>query len=321
MKFAVIGEPCMDYIHLPGVKAEKRFGGILYSVVSLSVLSGNQNEVFPVMNLGEDEYENVTSFLSGFKNIRFDFINRSAQSTRVVNLYYKNSAAQYKSHETGMLKTYDREENSTKPTSPVEFELIEKALPEFDGILINLVSGVDITLDTLKKIRSEFKGNIHMDLHNLVMKTHEDGTRAQEPVDNWQEWCEQCDTLQMNESEISIMQGGKLHEYETAEKILASDNVKAIVITRGKLGVSMYRKKEKVSMGEKYFELDKTDLAAIEAPHFVDSTGCGDVFASAFFFRNSTNNVPDYNNSLNYANKIAGRKAALLGVEELQKLG
>lgn len=321
MKLAVIGEPCMDYIHLPGVKAEKRFGGILYSVVSLSVISGNQNEVFPVMNLGEDEYENITSFLSGFKNIRFDFINRSAQSTRVVNLYYKDSAVQYKSPETGMLKTYDREENSTKPTSPVEFHLIEKALAELDGILINLVSGVDITLDTLKKIRCEFKGFIHMDIHNLVMKTHEDGTRIQGPVNEWLAWCEQCDTLQMNESEISILPGGKMHEYETAEKILAAGYVKAIVVTRGKLGVSLYRKKEKESQGEKYFELDKTDLPAIEAPHFVDSTGCGDVFASGFFFRNCTNKLVDYRGSLSFANKIAGRKAALLGVEELQKLG
>ncbi len=311
----------MDYIHRPGLNTQKKLGGILYSVVSLAMISGKGNSVFPVINLGEDEFDYVSGFLADFGNIRPDFVNRTAHETRVVNLYYKDKAGEFRSAETGALKTYDREESSTKPTLPVEFSLIEKALPAMDALLINLVSGVDLTLDALKRTREFFRGYIHMDLHNLVMNTHEDGSRTQAPVANWLEWCRQCNTLQMNESEIRILPGEKLREYDTAEKILSGRAVEALVVTRGKLGVTMYESFEKRSGGGKYFELDKTDLPAVEEPHFMDSTGCGDVFAAAFMFNNFMSNAKNYRASLNYANKLASRKAALFGVEELYKLG
>jgi hypothetical protein len=311
----------MDYIHRPGVKTEKRLGGILYSVVSLAVISGNENDVYPIMNLGEDEFENVTGFLSSFKNIHTDYIIRTPHETRVVNLYYKDKTVQFKCPETGALKTYDREENSTKPTFPVEFSLVEKALPQMDALLINLVSGIDLTLDTLQNIRKSFNGYIHMDLHNLVMNTHEDGTRTQGPVAGWLEWCRQSTTLQMNESEISVLPREKLHEYETAEKILSDPAIEALVITRGKLGVTLYESKQKQSGDEKYYEPDRFDLPAVEQPHFIDSTGCGDVFAAGFMFNNCMNDTKNFNASLNRANKIASKNAALFGVEELSKLG
>lgn len=320
MKLGVIGEPCMDYIHRSGVPAEKKLGGILYSVVSLAVLSMPGNEVYPIMNLGEDEYDNITSFLAKFPNIKFDFINKTRPATRIVNLYYKDKTVQFKCSETGMLKTYDREENSTKPTLPVDYTLAEKALTLMDGLLVNFVSGVDLKLETLKKIRENFKGYIHMDMHNLCMTTHEDGTRTQGPVKNWLDWCGQTDTLQMNESELNVMPGEKMHEYETAERILADGSVKTLIITRGKHGVSMYQRKETIAAGEKYFELDKADLPAIETPHFIDSTGCGDVFATAFFYKNCIHSINDFHAGLNYANKTASKNSTLFGVEELGSL-
>jgi hypothetical protein len=321
MKLGVIGEPCMDYIHRPRVPAEKKLGGILYSVVSLAAISAKDDEIYPVMNLGEDEFDYVLSFLAKFPHIKTEFINKTPVNTRVVNLYYKDKTGQFLNPETGKLKTYDREENSTKPTPPLEFYLVKDLLPSLDGMLINLVSGVDISLQTLIKLRENFKGYMHMDLHNLVMTTHEDGTRTQGFVSNWLDWCHQTDTLQMNESELGILPGEKMHEYETAEKILSDSIVKALVVTRGKLGVSLYFRKETEAAGEKYFELDKIDLPAIETPHFVDSTGCGDVFAAAFFYMNAVHSTIDFHNSLNFANKIASRSSELFGVEELISLG
>ncbi|MCI0449554.1 MAG: hypothetical protein L0Y79_07185 [Chlorobi bacterium] len=150
MKLGVIGEPCIDYIHRRGTSHEKQFGGILYSVVSLAVISDGQADVYPVMNLGEDEYENVTAFLNRFRNIKTDFIYKSHHKTRVVNLYYKESASVISTSEK---KTYDREESSTEPTLPVEFSQAKETLGWLGGILINMVSGTDIKLDVFKKIR------------------------------------------------------------------------------------------------------------------------------------------------------------------------
>ncbi len=305
----------MDYIHRGAESKEKQFGGILYSLVSLAVISQNEAEIYPVMNLGSDEFENLTGFLSGFQNINADCIRKTEHKTRIVNLYYKDKLSVLN---ISTKKTYDREENSTEPTLPVEYELIVDKLQELNGILVNMVSGVDLELQTFQKIRENFGGHIHMDLHNLVMQTFADGTRKQMPVKDWQKWIDCCDTLQMNESEFALFSGDNLNEYETADKILSQGKVKAIVITRGRLGVSLYERKKKDAAGETYFDLDRTDIPSVESSDFVDSTGCGDVFASGFFFKYLSGR--DLNKALHYANRLAGRNASLHGVEDLRKL-
>ncbi|MBL8016616.1 MAG: carbohydrate kinase family protein [Ignavibacteria bacterium] len=309
MKLAVIGEPCMDYIHRGSETTEKQFGGILYSLVSLAVISKGSATVYPVMNLGEDEFENVTGFLSKFNNIDQTFIRKTAHKTRVVNLFYKDKDSVLN---VSTKKTYDREENSTQPTLPVEYEQVKNALGFLDGILVNLVSGVDITLDSLSRIRNDFGGYIHMDLHNLVMQTFPDGTRKQLPVKDWRNWVNLCNTLQMNESEISILTGDNVTEYETAEKILNDNKVRSIVVTRGRSGVSLYE----LSEGK----VQRTDLPRIDSPKFIDSTGCGDVFAASFFFKNSLTGQQDPRSAMMFANKMASVNASLHGVEGLPQL-
>lgn len=307
----------MDYIHRGNETTTKQFGGILYSLVSLAVISKGNATIYPVMNLGEDEYENVTGFLSNFSNIDLSFINKTPHKTRVVNLFYKDNDSVLN---VSTKKTYDREENSTAPTLPVEYEQLKELLGSLDGILVNLVSGVDISLDALMKIRENFAGYIHMDLHNLVMQTFPDGTRKQMPVKDWKSWVSQPDTLQMNESELSIVIGDNVTEYETAEKILKDKKVSSLVVTRGRSGVSMYRLKHKTAAGESYYDLDRNDLPRIDSTVFVDSTGCGDVFASGFFYKNAEFKQKDQHLALNFANKMASLNASLHGVEDLHKL-
>jgi hypothetical protein len=274
-----------------------------------------------MMYLGEDEYDNIISFLSGFKNVRHDFIIKTGHKTRVVNLHYKGFVKEV-SHALPS-KTYDREESSTEPSLPVGYDLVEKALPGLDALLINMVSGVDITLETLKKIGENFTKYTHIDLHNIVMRTEADGRRVQVPVDNWDEWCSQCDSVQMNESELLAALDGKMKEYEAAEKILSGSDgqrTKALVVTRGKHGVSLFRKKERKVMNESYTEIDRTDIPAAERAGFKDSTGCGDVFASAFFYENAVSACSNYMKALKFANKFAGLKTEFTGVEELRNL-
>ncbi len=321
MKFGVIGEPCIDFIHRGG-KTSKSLGGVLYSVVSLAVIA-DKDEVYPIMNLGSDEYDNIVSFLKGFPNIKTEYINKAEHKTRVVKLFYKGMDVEFECPETGKPKTYDREESSTEPTLPIEYAQIEPVLTKLDGLLINMVSGVDVTLDTLRGVRENFKGYIHTDLHNIVMQTDAEGNRTQSAVADWEKWCAQSDTLQMNESEMNAMPGKKLSEYEFAETVLKTGDPrrgKALVITRGKRGVSLFRKVEKKSMGETYSEIDKTDLPAIESHNFADSTGCGDVFSASFFYKNITNKLQDYSAGLKFANRMSSLKSTLRGVEELHKL-
>ncbi len=310
MNYLVIGEPCVDLIHKSNGEVVQGYGGILYSLITMAVMANESDRIIPIMNLGEDEFDNVMNKLKNYPNISTHGINKVKHPTRKVNLYYNL----YNSDKSA------RVEKSSEPTYTLDYHQCGSFLNTADAILINMISGTDITLDTLKNIRKNFSGYIHIDIHNIVMDTKEDGSRVHIPVDNWYEWCSNSDTVQMNEFEMATLSGEKLSEYKIAEKILTSNNheVKGLIVTRGKEGVTGFTKQEKSFGDEKYFDLRHHEIQAIENPHFVDSTGCGDVFASSFTIEYSVNR--DFEKSMHFANRIASLNASLSGIDDLYKL-
>jgi len=310
MQFLVIGEPCVDLIHKHDGEVISSYGGILYSVISLAVLAGNNDTVIPIMNLGSDEFENITGVLKNYPNIRLDGIYKVEHPTRKVRLFYN---MYYSGHSARM-------ETSTAPTYTLEYEKIKKFIPKADAILINMISGVDITLKTMMTIRNDFRGYIHIDIHNLVMRTKEDGIREHTNLEEWRKWCSSADTIQMNEFEVKTMSRTIKNEYEIVEEILINqkNNVNGVIITKGNVGVSGYMKKEKKFGNQIFFDLDKQDVSAIENPKFKDTTGCGDVFAASFTLDYCKNR--DFIKSLHYANRISSYNTSLEGIEELNQL-
>jgi hypothetical protein len=310
MNFLVIGEPCVDVIHTVNNEKIQSYGGILYSIITLAVLAENDDSVLPIMNLGSDEYDNITSILKLYPNILLDGIYKVEHPTRKVNLYYHI----YRSGKSA------RMESSTAPTYTLEYEKISPFLKRADAMLINMISGVDINLDTLKQIRNNFSGPMHIDIHNLVMKTNPDGTREHTHLENWVDWCTNTDTLQMNEFEIAVISAEKKNEYNIADKILihSQKNVRGIAVTKGIEGVTGYTKAEKKYGDTLYVDLERMDLPAIENPHFKDTTGCGDVFAASFLFDYSKNLT--FGKALHYANRKASFNTSLEGINELCNL-
>ncbi len=310
MNYLITGEPCIDVIHKADGKVINSYGGILYSVISMAVLSKEGDSVIPIMNLGEDEFDNIVELFRKYPKIKTGGINKVKHPTRKVNLFYNL----YNSDKSA------RVENSTEPTYTLDYSQCENFFNIADAILVNMISGTDITLETLKKIRKNFKGFVHIDVHNVVMQTNDDGSRVHVPVDDWYEWCTNSDTVQMNEFEIAALSREKLKEYRVADEILFNKNfeVKGLIVTRGINGVTGFTKKEKSFGNEKFYDIEHHELAAVENPHFVDSTGCGDVFASAFTLDYSANK--DFVKSIHFANRIASLNASIEGVDELIKL-
>ncbi len=310
MNYIVIGEPCVDVIHKADGTVTNSYGGILYSVISMAVLAGKEDKVIPLMNVGEDEFENIVAILSRYPKIMTQGVNKVKHPTRKVNLYYNLYNADKSA----------RIEKSTEPTHALGIDECRSFLHMADAVLVNMVSGVDISLGTLKNIRKNFNGYMHIDIHNIVMKTGEDGKRTHVHVDDWYEWCTNADTVQMNQFEVSILSREKLPEYRIAEKILMSNNypVKGMIVTKGVDGATGYTKTEKSYGNEKFFDLDQLQVAAIENPRFVDSTGCGDVFASAFTLDFSKNE--NFEKSIHFANRMASYNTSLEGIDELHKL-
>lgn len=310
MNYLVIGEPCVDVIHNANNKTIRSYGGILYSVISMAVLAKENDNIIPVMNLGEDEFDNVINIFKKYPNIKIYGVNKVKHPTRKVILYYNL----YNTDKSA------RTEKSSEATYTLDYVQCENFLKMADAILVNMISGIDITLDTLKNIRKNFPGYMHIDIHNIVMATKEDGSRVHTSVDNWFEWCTNADTVQMNEFEIASLSREKLTEYKIVEEVLFNKNrdIKGLFVTRGIDGVTGFTKKEKNFGNEKFFDIERHEIPAIENPHFADSTGCGDVFASAFTLDYSVNK--NFEKSLHYANRMASLNASLEGINELDKL-
>lgn len=310
MNYLVIGEPCVDVISTADGKTVHSYGGILYSIISMAILSRDRDTIIPIMNLGQDEFENVLKIFSKYPKIKTYGVNKVKHPTRKVFLYYNLYNSDKKA----------RVEKSSEPTYTLDYLQCENFLNMADAILVNMISGTDISLDSLKTIRKNFKKYIHIDIHNIVMETKDDGSRVHTNVDDWYEWCTNADTVQMNEFEIATLSREKLKAHKIAEEILFNKNheVKGLIVTKGKDGVTGYTKKKKFYAGEEFYDIEHHEFPSIENPHFVDSTGCGDIFASAFTLDYSVNN--DFEKSLHYANRMASLNASLEGIDELYKL-
>ena len=71
--------------------------------------------------------------------------------------------------------------------SPIPFERIRRHL-DADALLVNMVSGYDLTLETMDEIRMTVRGRgvpIHFDYHNLTLGIGAGNQRMRRPLPEW----------------------------------------------------------------------------------------------------------------------------------------
>jgi len=167
---------------------------------------------------------------------------------------------------------------------PIAFEKIRRQL-DADAVLVNLVSGFDIMLDTLDEIRMAVRLNgtpVHLDYHNVTLGLRENRDRYRRPVQEWRRWAFMVDTCQFNEEEIAGLSLERLSEEQTVAHLL-SVGVKGVLVTRGARGVTTYVDQRKRTV--------RQDIPSVpmEAPPAV---GMGDVFGAAFLYHyRATKNI------------------------------
>jgi sugar/nucleoside kinase (ribokinase family) len=294
MKYGVVGHLCLDVIHLPDGSEVQSYGGIFFSLASLANIVDDDDSIYPVFGVGEVDYDEFIERLRVYRNVIIDGIYKFPGLTNRVHLFYQDRQ--------------ERTECSVHIAKPIEFERIKKLLEiGVDGILINMISGFDVELETLKLIRKNFDGYIHFDIHSLTLGVDEKNIRFRRRIKNWDEWLRNVDTVQMNEFEAKSI-GEEGWDDDTLAKNILSLGVKAVVITKANLGATVY-----------YIEdgFKKADLKAYEV-EVIDPTGCGDVFGSAFFYKFSKIGNPLI--STEFANYVAGLNATIPGSTQIDKL-
>lgn len=278
MKILLIGHSIIDHIE---EKGETKPGGVYYSVLGfyssfkpddhLTLITGKNPKYY---QLFEPLYSNVDlTLFDETKDMPEVFLYTSGKTER--REVYKNIS--------GRLNVEKIDDFSF-----------------FDGIMINMTTGFDITIDQLKWIRSKYRSLIYIDIHSLSRGIDEFKKREFRKIPQVEEWLSCIDIMQCNESELKTI--CDLESEEANANWIINKGVKTVIITKAQNGVSLYNN-----------EIGKLCLNA-EKINVKNKIGCGDIFGATFFYSYIGNN--DIRNSLYKANH-AGSVAA--SIENLSK--
>jgi len=293
-KIVIIGTINKDTIIFPNGKNTESFGGILYNILTLSYLGREGVKIYPVCNLGYDVYNQVISRLKNCDNVDLSGIKKAN---------CKNNHAFLSINQNNQ-----REEILKNRIPPLSFSQIKPFL-KADVMLINFISGFDLSLVTLKKIRKSTDALIFMDVHSLTLGVNNSGKRFFDTPKNWREWIKQADIAQMSLSELRELAKRdlkSLQEIKEFGKCILDLGPQTVLVTLGEKGAFMI------------FDDKVRRFVGSKVRKFKDATGCGDVFSAGFLicYRHTKNLAK----SVKFANYVAAEKCKISGVEEMKKL-
>lgn len=297
-KITVIGTINKDTIIFPTGKRTESFGGILYNLSALFGLGGKWIEIYPVCNLGYDVYDEVERILKSYDNVNLHGINKVRKKNNHAFLFIDVNN--------------QREELLQNRVPALKFDQVKPFL-DSNFILINFISGFDIKLDDLKKIRRKTDALTFMDIHSLSLGIDQDGKRFLKAPKDWQEYIKLANIVQTNLIELGALAGERLNSWKETQdfgKYVLSLGPYVLLLTLGEDGVAMIQREGK----EYRFKKCK----GIKVRGFKDATGCGDVFSAGFlvcYFHTS-----DFVQSLDFANRVAAEKCKISGVEGVAKV-
>jgi sugar/nucleoside kinase (ribokinase family) len=252
MKLLVIGHSVLDFI-----KSDKEqkisAGGIFYSISALNRLTSSDDEIYLC---SQYDVETYSHFKQEVEKVNNKFLQKVEKIPRV---------------HLNLQKDRERHEAYENITNNLSINISD--LNIFDGILINMITGFDITLDQLKEIRNSFSGIIFIDIHTLSRGLNEDYKREFRLIPDFENWSKCLDIIQVNQNELYTLSHKKI-EMEIVEELF-NCGVKILCVTKGELGAKVYYKMQNDVAS--YFVAARK----INNPNVI---GCGDVFGASFFY-------------------------------------
>ncbi len=298
-KIAVVGTVNKDTIYVPGKAPTASYGGVLYTVLPMAELAGDRADISLISNIGGDVWDTVSGFLSGCDSLNLDGV-------RVVDCKNNHVLLNYDSDGV-------KEEKCLGMVPPIPFERLEPFL-RFDAICFNFISGFELSLDTLRRVRESSSSTIFIDFHSLSLGITEDGKRFLRRPKRWKDWVRCADILQMNETEAGLLAGKCLtsdQDYFSFGSEVVSLGPSALAITLGEEGSLA------ICRGERgQSPLQRFPPSHREEPE--DPTGCGDVFLAALTL--SYLSFGDIRKASVFANAAAGANSLLRGIEGISNL-
>ncbi|MDR3626840.1 MAG: carbohydrate kinase family protein [Ignavibacteriaceae bacterium] len=276
MKLMVIGHTVEDHVYINGKDIIKP-GGIFYTAIGLKNFIDKEDTVLLNTFVQKENYDLFAGVYDELGKDNLKFVER------IPKVY---------------LTLHDfKERGETYESISQNLDIEIKNLNNSDGILINMITGFDITLNQLKEIRQEYKGLIFMDVHTLSRGLDENLKRNFRPIPIVDEWISSVDILQANVNELKTI-SDKTDEKDAAEEILRR-GVKIFILTKGEIGARVFtlNNNEIISIFKSSIKIGNKNMI-----------GCGDIFGAVFFY--TYIKTRDLYKSLEFANTAAGYTAS-----------
>ena len=287
MKLLLLGHLCIDRENPAGGPPRERWGGIANSVAALGALAGTGDTVLPVCGVGAEDEKKFLEWLGRCPAVDPSGVFTLAGPTNRIDVFEKENGVRVAC--TGEI------------APPIPFERIRKFLSA-DGLLVNMVSGSDIQIETLDQIRMEVRARatpIHLDYHNLTTGIGPGRERVRRPLADWRRWAFMVTTVQLSEEEASGLTVDGLTEQQLTGHLLTL-GVTGVVITRGSRGATLFESEHK--------KVVRCEIAGIPSGGTGDRTGSGDVLGAALLYRFVA--TSDLKGSAEFANLTASRVRA-----------
>lgn len=252
MKILIVGHSVFDIISFSGKQVFSP-GGIFYSAQQLLKISFPEDKLFICTQIDDNSKEH---FLPIYSEFNTEFIEK-VDSIPSVKLILDNSS----------------ERKEIYFNTPSKLNINKINFSAFDAILINMITGNEITAEDLKLIRSQTSGIIFFDVHTLSRPMNQSGERIFSQIKNYEEWLRNIDILQANENEFETL-GVFQSEMERVNNLFEI-GVKIILLTKGLNGSKVFYKKDN--------EIKSYFISAKEI-QTTNTVGCGDTFGVTFFY-------------------------------------
>jgi hypothetical protein len=267
MELLVFGHSVIDKINYGKGEIIKP-GGIFYTTAALANIADSSDNIYVCTTI---DRVNEKLFSPVFKKIKPNYISYSADIPIV------------------KLNIYDNDLN------------------RFDGIMINMITGFDITLAQLKEIRKNYNGIIYFDVHTFSRGLDSEMKRNFRRIKDFKEWAKCVDIIQGNELEVKTL-SSKTAEEDIARELIGY-GVKQLIVTKGNKGAKVYFSKNIFLSSE---EIPALDLKP------VNKVGCGDVFGAVYFYNYIRNK--NLIEALTLANIAAGTSTTYTDINDYLNL-